>query len=192
MGNINDKFQRLYDGLMSITLWTLRSLAQWSAVRGVGAYVVRSKHLPACRALPVFVLLALIASGCSAAPSPALSDLELSATETAAAPTAPPAPPPPTLLQGKRLCRGDFRGGKLIWVEDVDLTWQDNAPQETGYRIYKSRVPQDVLPPDATKYHIQFRYNQGAVDPPPDTFAVEAMNGDTGSSQATLDLPRCQ
>jgi hypothetical protein len=27
---------------------------------------------------------------------------------------------------------------------------------------------------------------------PPDTFAVEALNGDTASTQATLDLPRCQ
>ena len=147
--------------------------------------------VPARRTLPVLVVVALFASGCSPSPAPALSDLELSATETAAAPTAPPAPPPPTLLQGRRLCRGDFRGGKLIWVEDVDLTWQDNAPQETGYKVYKSRVPQDVLPADSTKYHLQFRYNQGAVALPPDTFAVEALNGDTASSQATLDLPRC-
>src|SRR5512140_2379057 len=122
--------------------------------------------------LVVLVVLALWLPGCGAGGAPALSDLELSATETASAPTPPPAPAAPTALSGKRVCRGDFRGGNLIWVEDVDLAWQDNASSETGYVIYKDRVPLDVLPADSTKYHLQFRYNQGVAAAPHDTFAV--------------------
>jgi hypothetical protein len=139
------------------------------------------------RLLFVVVVLTLFVVGCT----PHLSDLQLSATETAGAPTLPSAPAAPTWLQGKRQCRGDFRGGNLIWVEDVDLTWQDNASTETGYVVYKNGVPQDVLPPDSAKVHLQFRYNQGVGDPPLDTFEVEAFRDVSSSSRATVPIQRC-
>ncbi len=137
------------------------------------------------------IVAALWLPGCSAGIAPALSDLELSATETAAAPTPPPAPAAPTDLKGRRVCRGDFRGGSLIWVEDVDLTWQDNASTETGYVVYKNRVPQGALPAETAKYHLQFRYAQGGPAAPPDSFAVEAMRGGVASARATVGLPHC-
>jgi hypothetical protein len=143
------------------------------------------------RRLSLLIAVALLACGCTLPGGRGLSDLELSGTETAAAPTAPPAPPAPTLLKGGRDCRGDFRGQNLIWVEDVDIHWQDNASHEAGYRVYRNRILEEVLPANASKYHLQFRYNQGPSRVPSDSFAVEAFIDGASSSRIAIDLPRC-
>jgi hypothetical protein len=103
-------------------------------------------------------------------------------------PLAPP--PPPGGLSGTRDCAGAFRGITPIWVESVTLTWQDNANNEDGYRVYQNTNLLGSFPPNSTQYMITLRYQQGTGGALFDNFAVEAYNN-AGSSKTSVDVGRC-
>ena len=105
----------------------------------------------------------------------------------------PEAPKAPSDLAGAydRTCEGGTRDGTPIWIEDVTLTWHDNASDETGYRMYKNGSPVPDLPADSTQYHIVLRYNQGTGGALYDNFAVAAFNAVGESSKIAVDVPKC-
>jgi hypothetical protein len=78
-----------------------------------------------------------------------------------------------------------------VWVEDLILTWQDNALNEDGFHVFQNNTQLTALPQDSTRYHFQFRYNQGTGGIAIDKFAVEAFNGAGASSRPMIDVPRC-
>jgi uncharacterized protein YraI len=105
---------------------------------------------------------------------------------------APVAPNVPANLAYDRTCEGAFASDGItpIWVETVNLTWQDSS-NETGYRPYKDGSVLPTLPPNSTAYHMTLRYNQGTGGALWVNFAVEAFN-DAGSSPKTaVDVPKC-
>ena len=108
----------------------------------------------------------------------------------------PASPQAPSNLSGAydRTCEGETRNdGTPGWVEDITLTWQDNANNETGYRVYKNNSAVPVLPPNSTSYHIILHYQQGTGPNVPlwDAFAVEAFNDAGASARIAVDVPRC-
>jgi hypothetical protein len=109
-------------------------------------------------------------------------------------PTATLAPPKaPSNLSGAydRTCAGGYRGITPIWIEDVTLTWTDNANNETGYRVYKNGSPLPDFPPNSTTFHISLRYDQGTGGALFDNFGVEAFNSSGPSARTAVDVPRC-
>ena len=106
-------------------------------------------------------------------------------TATAAAPAAP------SNFAQNRSCAGGFKGVTPIWIEDITLTWQDNASNETGYYIIKGGAQLPALPANSTQYHITMRYNQGTGGALYTTFGVEAFNGAGVSGEPQLDVPTC-
>lgn len=108
--------------------------------------------------------------------------------------TATPAPPAaPSNISSSRSCEG-FIGSDGItpkWSEAVTLAWQDNANNETGYRVYKNNGLASTLPANSTGYQITLRYNQGTGGPLFDNFAIEAFNDAGSSSRLYVDVPRC-
>jgi hypothetical protein len=115
------------------------------------------------------------------------------------APTLPPTlakPNAPSNLSGAydRTCAGDIRSdGTPIWVEQITLTWQDNANNETGYRVYKNGTALPDLPPNSTSFHITLRYPQGTGPSVAlwDNIGVEAFNSAGVSERISVDVPRC-
>jgi hypothetical protein len=107
-------------------------------------------------------------------------------------PTHTPAPPTsPSGLTQTRDCAGGFRGITPIWIETVTISWQDNADNETGYRLYKNNTAVPDLGPNTTEYHITLRYDQGTGGALYDNFGVEAFNDTGSSSRPSVDVPRC-
>jgi hypothetical protein len=104
---------------------------------------------------------------------------------------APPAAPSGLSGAYDRTCGGDFKGLTPIWVEDVNLTWTDNANNETGYRMYKNGSALPDFPPNSTTFHITMRYDQGTGGPLFDNFGVEAFNAAGASARTAVDVPRC-
>lgn len=104
------------------------------------------------------------------------------------------APAAPTNFAGTRnSCDGALAsdGVTPIWVESVTLNWQDNATNETGYRVYKNNSAISTIPADSTSFHITMRYNQGTGGPLYTNFGVEAYNSFGKSSRPTWDVPNC-
>ncbi len=102
---------------------------------------------------------------------------------------APPAAP--SFLANTRACEGGFRGFTPIWIETINLTWQDNADNETGYRVYKNGSALPALGPNSTSYHITLRYDQGTGGALWDNFGVEAFNDAGASARPAMDVPKC-
>ncbi len=103
-------------------------------------------------------------------------------------------PAAPTHFAGTRNSRnGGFGSDGItpIWIEAVTLTWQDNATNETGYRVYKNNALASTIPANSTSYNITMRYNQGTGGPLYTTFGVEAYNAAGASSRPTWDVPNC-
>jgi hypothetical protein len=100
-------------------------------------------------------------------------------------------PPAPGSLSDTRDCAGAFHGVIPIWVESVTLTWQDNANNEDGYRVYKNGSALPPLPANSTTYKIELRYQQGTGGALFDNFGVEAFNGAGASARPSVDVPTC-
>jgi len=110
--------------------------------------------------------------------------------------TSTPGPLPPAGPSGMsydRSCEGyiDADGFTPKWSESITLTWQDNADNETGYRLYRNNSALPDLPPNSTTYHMTLRYTQGTGGPLFDNFQVEAFNGAGSSARAGVDVPKC-
>jgi hypothetical protein len=106
--------------------------------------------------------------------------------------TATEAPPQgPANLTQSRTCNGGFRGVTPIWIEDVSLSWQDIATNETGYRVSKNNSPLPDIPADSTTFQISLRYDQGTGGALFDNFGVVAFNNTGSSTMASIDVPRC-
>ena len=104
---------------------------------------------------------------------------------------APVAPPAPSNLAQTHTCAGGFKGVTPIWIEDITLTWQDNATNENAYYVYKGGVQSPALPPNSTSYHITLRYDQGTGGALYNTFGVEAVAGMLGSNMPQIDVATC-
>jgi hypothetical protein len=92
-----------------------------------------------------------------------------------------------------RTCEGYVGNDGITprWREEIDLTWQDNATNETGYRLYRNGSPLPVLPPDSTAYHITSNYDAGTGQALFFAFKVEAFNNYGASDVAGIDVPKC-
>ncbi len=102
------------------------------------------------------------------------------------------APPnAPSGLSGTRDCTGYLDGITPKWSESVTVTWQDNADNETGYRVYKNNTLLGAIPANSTEFHITLRYNQGTGGPLFDNFGVEAFNDAGSSARPSVDVARC-
>jgi uncharacterized protein YraI len=111
-------------------------------------------------------------------------------TDPNAAPTAPAAP---SGMAYSRTCEGYIGNDGFTprWREEIDLTWQDNATNETGYWLYRNGSPLPVLPPDSTAYHITSNYDAGTGQALFFAFKVEAFNNYGASEVAGIDVPKC-
>ena len=105
----------------------------------------------------------------------------------------PAAPAAPGGMAYERTCEMYIASDGFTpkWSEAISLTWQDNATNETGYRLYKNGSPLPVLPPDSTAYHITERYNTGTGGTLFIAFKVEAFNNYGTSDPTGLDVPKC-
>lgn len=112
-------------------------------------------------------------------------------TSTATWTPGPTPPAAPSGLNYDRTCEGYMDGFTPKWREEITLTWQDNADNETGYRVYRNNSASPDFPPNTTTYHITERYNQGTGGPLFDNFQVEAFNSAGASARAAVDVPKC-
>jgi hypothetical protein len=101
------------------------------------------------------------------------------------------APSDPSALNGAQTCASGLNGQTLAWVEDITLTWQDNAVNESGFHVFQNNQQLTALPQDSTRYHLQLRYDQGTGSIAVDNFAVEAFNDSGTSTRLSVNMPRC-
>lgn len=107
-------------------------------------------------------------------------------TQTSLAP-----PAAPSSLSYTKDCQGGYRGVTPIWIETIKLAWQDNANNETGYYVYKDGSQQPALPPNATQYTIELRYDQGTGGALYVNFGVKAFNSAGSSMMTEIDATTC-
>jgi hypothetical protein len=115
-------------------------------------------------------------------------------TKTFTATLAPPEAPSNLSGAYDRTCAGVIRNdGSPGWEEEIYLTWQDNADNETGYRIYRNGNAMPDFPANSTSFHITLRYQQetGPSVPLWDNIGVVAFNSAGESAKIAVDVPRC-
>lgn len=110
----------------------------------------------------------------------------------------PPGPNYPSNFVGTKTCTSTTVSNQPFWIEDITLTWQDNASNEEGYRIYRftKEHPQPVLlqalAPNVTQFLYQISYNKATVlYEPYDHFLLEAFNQAGSAPQVGFPLDRC-
>jgi len=117
---------------------------------------------------------------------------------TTALTSTPASPNYPTNFVGTKTCTSTTVSNQPFWIEDITLTWQDNASNEEGYRIYRftKEHPQPVLvqtlAPNVTQFLYQINYNKATVlYEPYDHFLLEAFNQAGSAPQVGFPLDRC-
>ena len=113
--------------------------------------------------------------------------------EQPATPTEPAAPAGPSGMAFERQCEAYIANDGITprWREEISLSWQDNASDETGYRMYRNNSPLPDLPPGPMAYHFTENYNQGTGGTLFIAFRVEAFNNYGSSPPAGIDVPKC-
>ena len=113
-------------------------------------------------------------------------------TTTAGLPPAAELPPaPPGNLSAKTLCTLE-KGTPPKWIEHITLTWQDNAINETGYKVYKNSSLFATLGPNSTQYSTSMSYPPGIVGiVTNDVFAVNSFNNGGSSTRPSVNVAEC-
>ena len=113
-------------------------------------------------------------------------------TTAASLPPAAVLPPaPPGNLSAKTLCTLE-KGTTPKWNEHITLTWQDNAINETGYKVYKNSSQFAMVGPNSTQFSTTLSYKQG----PPgivtyNVFAVNSFNDGGSSTRPSVNVAEC-
>jgi len=76
----------------------------------------------------------------------------------------------------------DYAAGQM----EVDLTWTDNATNETGYRLIRNDQPVVELPADTTAYKDLYAFTAGEKV----NYQIEVYNV-TGSMQSNVITVTC-
>ena len=121
----------------------------------------------------------------------------LTFTATIGVPYTPGVPNFPTYFTASKSCTSTYVAADKYWIEKVELTWQDNADNETGYRIYiagKGFQPGlgDTLGPNVTNYQFEEQYLDWTLQSQPyESFWVAAFNNVGESIRMGLVLDKC-
>jgi hypothetical protein len=106
----------------------------------------------------------------------------------------PAGPNPPGNFAGTRTCTKITLNGVPYWVEDITLSWQDNAYNESGYYIYRGNPPVVIATLDAnvTRFYYQINYSEASVRYESyDQFFIVAFNAVGVSLQPGNLVDRC-
>jgi hypothetical protein len=106
----------------------------------------------------------------------------------------PAGPNFPSNLTGTKTCTKITLNGIPYWVEDITLSWQDNAYNESGYYVYRGNPPAVIATLDAnvTRFYYQFSYSEYSVQfEGYDQFFVRAFNAVGESLQPGTVIDRC-
>ena len=113
-------------------------------------------------------------------------------TTAAGLPPAAELPPaPPGNLSYKVSCIPE-KGSPPKWIEHITLTWQDNAINETGYKIYKNSSLFATVGPNSTQYSTSMSYPPGIAGiVTNDAFAVSSFNDGGSSTRPSVNVAEC-